>query len=139
MTTSAGTDSCGTACPFCQPARDRIIFETPLVIALWDAFPVNRGHALIVPRRHVPTWFDASAEERVALMAAVDEARELIVARYAPDGFNIGINVGAAAGQTVFHLHVHLIPRFDGDVPDPRGGVRWVIPAKWNYLSKDTK
>ena len=107
--------------------------------ALWDAFPVNRGHALIVPRRHVPTWFDASAEEQVALMAAVDEARDLIVARFAPDGFNIGINVGQAAGQTVFHLHVHLIPRYDGDVPDPRGGVRWVIPARGNYLSKDTK
>jgi diadenosine tetraphosphate (Ap4A) HIT family hydrolase len=112
-----------------------MIFENPLVVALWDAFPVNRGHALIVPRRHVPTWFDASAEERVALMAAFDEARDLIVARFAPDGFNIGINVGGAAGQTVFHLHVHLIPRYDGDVPDPRGGVRWVIPARGNYLA----
>ena len=79
MTTSAGTDSCVTACPFCQPARERIIFEDLLVIALWDAFPVNRGHALIVPRRHVPTWFDASAEERVALMAAVDEARDIAI------------------------------------------------------------
>lgn len=125
----------GTSCPFCQPARGRIIFENPLVLALWDAFPVNRGHALIIPRRHVPIWFDASAEERVALMTAVDEARDLIVSRFAPDGFNIGINVGQAAGQTVFHLHVHLIPRYDGDVPDPRGGVRWVIPAKGNYLS----
>jgi diadenosine tetraphosphate (Ap4A) HIT family hydrolase len=131
-----GSDVLG--CPFCQPARERIIFEKTLVVALWDAFPVNRGHALIIPRRHVPTWFDASAEERVALMAAVDEARDLIVARFAPDGFNIGINVGQAAGQTVFHLHVHLIPRYDGDVTDPRGGVRWVVPAQGNYLTKDT-
>ena len=87
------TTSPVTACPFCHPACEQIIFENPLVIALGDAFPVNRGHALIVPRRHAPTWFDASAEERVALMAAVDEARDLIVSRYAPDGLNIGINV----------------------------------------------
>jgi len=86
MTTSTDTDPCEAGCPFCQPTSESVIFERPLVIALWDAFPVNRGHALIIPRRHVATWFDATDEERAALMAAVDEARELIIARFAPDG-----------------------------------------------------
>jgi len=94
---------------------------------------VSEGHLLIVPRRHVPTWFDASTEERAAITAAIDQGRELLASRHHPDGFNIGINVGEAAGQTVFHLHVHLIPRYSGDVPDPRGGVRHVIPGKGRY------
>src|SRR5512139_1830469 len=126
MTTSA-------ACPFCFPIQDRIAFEDRLTRALWDAFPVSEGHLLIVPRRHVPTWFDASTEERAAITAAIDQGRELLASRHHPDGFNIGINVGEAAGQTVFHLHVHLIPRYSGDVPDPRGGVRHVIPGKGRY------
>ena len=123
-------------CPFCFPAEDRIAFEYRLTRALWDAFPVSEGHLLLVPRRHVPTWFDATAEEKAALTAAIDRGRELIASRHRPDGFNIGINVGKAAGQTVFHLHVHLIPRYDADVPDPRGGVRHVIPAKGNYQAR---
>jgi diadenosine tetraphosphate (Ap4A) HIT family hydrolase/HKD family nuclease len=121
------------ACPFCFPIQDRIAFEDRLTRALWDAFPVSEGHLLIVPRRHVPTWFDASTEERAAITAAIDQGRELLASRHHPDGFNIGINVGEAAGQTVFHLHVHLIPRYGGDVPDPRGGVRHVIPGKGRY------
>ena len=124
-------------CPFCFPAEDRIAFEDRLTRALWDAFPVSEGHLLLVPRRHVPTWFDATAEEKAALTAAIDRGRELIASRHSPDGFNIGINVGKAAGQTVFHLHVHLIPRYAGDVPDPKGGVRHVIPAKGNYLADE--
>ena len=124
------------ACPFCFPIQDRIAFEDRLTRALWDAFPVSEGHLLIVPRRHVPTWFDASTEERAAIAAAIDQGRELLASRHQPDGFNIGINVGEAAGQTVFHLHVHLIPRYSGDVPDPRGGVRHVIPGKGNYLAQ---
>jgi diadenosine tetraphosphate (Ap4A) HIT family hydrolase len=95
-------------CPFCFPAEDRIAFEDRLTRALWDAFPVSEGHLLIVPRRHVPTWFDASQEERVAITRAIDRGRELIEGRHHPDGYNIGVNVGEAAGQTVFHLHVHL-------------------------------
>src|SRR5512143_97536 len=87
----------------------------------------------MLPRRHVPTWFDASTEERAAITAAIDQGRELLASRHHPDGFNIGINVGEAAGQTVFHLHVHLIPRYSGDVADPRGGVRHVIPCKGRY------
>lgn len=122
-------------CPFCEPPGDRIAFEDRLTRALWDAFPVSRGHLLVVPRRHVASWFDATTEERSALLAGLDRGRDLIATRHAPDGYNIGINVGEAAGQTIFHLHVHLIPRYAGDVPDPRGGVRHVIPGTGNYLA----
>jgi diadenosine tetraphosphate (Ap4A) HIT family hydrolase len=121
-------------CPFCFPKAEAIAFEHRLVRALWDAFPVSPGHLLVVPRRHVATWFDATDVERTAILKALDEAKALVDGRERPDGYNIGINVGRAAGQTVFHLHVHLIPRSVGDVDDPRGGVRHVIPDKGNYL-----
>ena len=123
-------------CPFCRPDPSRVFHEDSLVIGLWDSFPVSEGHALIVPRRHVPTWFDASEEERHALIKGIDIAREEILRRHQPDGFNIGINDGAAAGQTVMHLHIHLIPRYKGDIPDPRGGVRHIFPDKADYWSK---
>ena len=120
-------------CPFCEPDTTRVFYRDPLVTGLWDAFPVSAGHALVVPRRHVSAWFDATREEQEALVRAVAAARDAIEASHRPDGFNIGINVGLAAGQTVFHLHVHVIPRYVGDVPNPRGGVRHVIPGKGNY------
>jgi diadenosine tetraphosphate (Ap4A) HIT family hydrolase len=123
-------------CPFCSATADRVAFEGPLVRALWDAFPVSPGHLLVVPKRHVATWFDATEEERTAILKALDDAKALIDGQRGPDGYNIGINVGRAAGQTVFHLHVHLIPRYSGDVEDPRGGVRHVIPGKGNYLDE---
>ena len=106
-----------------------------MVIGIWDGFPVSPGHALLIPKRHVATWFDATGEEQQALLAGVEAARAEIERDHQPDGYNIGINMGAAAGQTVPHLHVHLIPRYAGDVADPRGGVRYVIPLKANYLS----
>ncbi|MCC6995796.1 MAG: HIT family protein [Deltaproteobacteria bacterium] len=118
------------SCPFCDPAAERIFHEDALVRGLWDGFPVAPGHALLVPRRHVADWFDATEAERGALLSALDVARAAITTRHKVDGFNIGVNVGAAAGQTVPHLHVHLIPRCSGDVADPRGGVRWVIPER---------
>lgn len=121
------------ACPFCSPEPDRVIFETDLVRAVWDAFPVNPGHVLLLTRRHVPTWFDATRDEQHALVAALDRARDEILSRHPADAFNIGINVGALAGQTIFHLHVHLIPRVRGDVKVPRGGVRHVVPSRGNY------
>lgn len=120
--------------PFLNPDPERVFYQSPLVIGLWDAFPVSPGHALIVPRRVVATWFEASREEQVAILDGIEAAKVAIEERVRPDGYNIGLNAGAAAGQTVFHLHVHVIPRFEGDVPDPRGGVRHVIPAKANYL-----
>src|SRR5262249_50444401 len=97
---------------------------------------VNPGHLLVVPRRHVPTWFEADASERLAILTALDRARELLDSRHGPGGFNIGVNVGQAAGQTVDHMHVHLIPRYSGDVPDPRGGIGHVSPGRGNYLGE---
>jgi superfamily II DNA or RNA helicase/HKD family nuclease/diadenosine tetraphosphate (Ap4A) HIT family hydrolase len=122
-------------CPFCFPASDRIFYQDHLVIGIWDAFPVNPGHALLITRRHIRDWFEASNEERIALTRAVEVARFAIAGSFKADGYNIGINVGEAAGQTVFHLHLHVIPRVRGDVEDPRGGVRHVIPRSANYLA----
>jgi diadenosine tetraphosphate (Ap4A) HIT family hydrolase len=112
-----------------------MFLQSELVFGLWDAFPVAPGHALLVTRRHVATWFDASTSERQALSEAIEHARSAILRKNTPDGFNVGINVGEAAGQTIHHLHVHVIPRHRGDVFDPRGGVRHVIPSRANYLA----
>lgn len=106
------------------------------LLALWDAYPVSPGHALIIPRRHIATWFDATDAERAALAAATEQVKAEIEKLHRPDGYNIGINVGEAAGQTVFHLHVHVIPRYRGDVALPRGGVRHVIPGRGDYDPK---
>lgn len=123
----------GERCPFCELEKGRVFWEGELAFGLWDGYPVNPGHALIIPRRHVASWFEATDEEKGALMAGVEKAKAVIEETLRPDGYNIGVNVGAAAGQTVFHLHVHLIPRYQGDVPNPRGGVRNVIHARGNY------
>ncbi|MGB5160979.1 MAG: DEAD/DEAH box helicase family protein, partial [Thermoanaerobaculia bacterium] len=125
-----------TPCPFCTPDGQRIFHAGSLILGIWDAFPVNPGHALLIPKRHVASWFDASDEEKLELIAGIEIARQKILEQNQPDGFNIGVNIGTAAGQTVHHLHLHVIPRFAGDVEDPRGGVRWVVPAKGNYLAK---
>lgn len=123
-----------TPCPFCHPDPQRLRREHPLALALRDAFPASPGHTLFVPRRHVVRLSDTTPEERVALFALLDEVRaELLASANPPDGFNIGVNEGEAAGQTVPHLHVHLIPRYGGDVPDPTGGVRALIPHRQNY------
>jgi diadenosine tetraphosphate (Ap4A) HIT family hydrolase len=123
------------ACPFCSVSPDRLFHRGDTILGLWDGFPVSPGHALLVPRRHVATWFEASADERAELVAGIDRAREAIAQRHRPAGFNVGMNLGEAAGQTVAHLHVHVIPRYPGDVDDPRGGIRWVVPGKARYWS----
>ena len=125
-------------CPFCSPDAGRVFYRDSLVTGLWDGFPVTPGHALLMPIRHVPSWFEASNEERMALMRGIDAARLAIESGFGADGYNIGINNGEAAGQTVPHLHVHVIPRRRGDMPDPRGGVRYVIPEKANYEIRDS-
>ncbi len=122
-------------CPFCTIDIARVLRQSALAVALNDAFPVSPGHCLIVLRRHVASWFEASTDERLEMIQLLDEARADIQKIRKPTGFNIGINDGAAAGQTVPHLHVHLIPRYAGDSPDPRGGIRWVLPARANYWS----
>ena len=121
-------------CPFCTIESSRVFYTGVSVFAIWDQYPVSPGHALLIPRRHIASWFDATQEEQHELLQAVSSVREQILQRFQADGFNIGINDGTAAGQTVRHLHVHLIPRYRGDVPDPAGGVRYVIPEKANYL-----
>src|SRR5262249_46819353 len=120
-------------CPFCDPPPDRVVWTSERVVALWDLYPVSPGHLLILPLRHIETYFDADPLEQEALWKAVGEAKALLDRTHAPHGYNVGFNAGAAAGQTVMHLHLHVIPRYLGDVPDPRGGVRYVIPARANY------
>ncbi|MCB9725547.1 MAG: DUF3427 domain-containing protein [Spirochaetaceae bacterium] len=121
-------------CPFCRPSVDRLFHLGERVLGLWDGFPVSSGHALLIPKRHFSSWFEATLDEQRELVAAVEIARTAIERDHRPDGFNIGVNVGPAAGQTVPHLHVHVIPRYAGDMADPRGGVRGVIPKMQNYL-----
>ena len=102
-------------------------------VVVRDAFPVTPGHSLVIPTRHVASFFETEAVERAAMFSLLDGARTQLQAELRPDGFNIGINDGSAAGQTIGHLHIHLIPRYDGDISDPRGGVRWVVPDKARY------
>ena len=123
----------GVDCPFCRIAATRIVAEGVAALAFWDGHPLNPGHVLIAPRRHVASWFGANAAERDEILRLADEARRIVLATHAPDSFNLGINDGPAAGQTIPHLHLHLIPRYRGDVADPRGGVRWIIPERAAY------
>jgi superfamily II DNA or RNA helicase/diadenosine tetraphosphate (Ap4A) HIT family hydrolase/SOS-response transcriptional repressor LexA len=121
--------------PFLKVPESEWVASNALAFAIRDRYPVSTGHTLVIPRRLVATWFEATPEEQRALFELVDVVkRGLEESTARPDGYNIGINVGAAAGQTVFHLHVHVIPRYRGDMADPRGGVRHVIPSKGNYL-----
>ena len=121
-------------CPFCEIPQDRVIATNDLAVAIRDGFPVTEGHTLIIPRRHLADYFDLEHAERDAIEALARSCRaELMETDASIDGFNIGANAGASAGQTIFHVHVHLIPRRTGDVEKPRGGVRGVIPDKQNY------
>lgn len=119
-------------CIFCEPKRE-ILAQNTHVIAVFDSFPVSPGHALILPRRHVVTIWDLEPEEYSDCFTLVRHARSAIESRFSPDGFNVGANCGEAAGQSVWHAHIHVIPRYKGDTPNPRGGVRHVIPLKGNY------
>ena len=126
-----------TDCPLCSQ-RDNVIengkkVENELAYVLEDSNPVNPGHCLIVPRRHVAEFFDATAEEKMAIFELIDEMKAIIDKKYSPDGYNIGVNIGKFAGQSVPHIHIHMMPRYQGDVENPRGGVRGVIPQKQKY------
>ncbi len=114
-------------CVFCAPDR-RILAENPLAQAFYDINPVSPGHALIVPKHHARTIFDLDPAWYAACFDLVREVREILALEYAPDGFNIGVNCEQAGGQSVWHAHIHVIPRYKGDVEDPLGGVRNVIP-----------
>ena len=122
-----------SSCPFCQIDASRILLTNELAMAIHDGYPVSPGHSLIIPKRHVASIFETTPAEQAALWELVVKMRECLLEEHHPAGFNIGINDGVAAGQTVLHLHIHLIPRYSGDQCDPRGGVRWIFPEKANY------
>jgi diadenosine tetraphosphate (Ap4A) HIT family hydrolase len=124
-----------TSCAFCTLPTEQILGENEHAMWILDAHPVSPGHSLIVPKRHVESFFETAPAEREAILSLLDRAREHVSRKHAPSGYNIGINEGSAAGQTMLHLHVHLIPRFAGDSEAPKGGVRWVIPEKADYSS----
>ena len=134
--TTATTISADKPCPFCTLPAGRVVQENGFAVLIMDGYPVSPGHSLIIPKRHVGSFFETTPPERAALLALLDKTKELVEETHKPAGYNIGINDGAAAGQTVPHLHIHLIPRYSGDQDDPRGGVRWVIPDKANYWSQ---
>jgi diadenosine tetraphosphate (Ap4A) HIT family hydrolase len=129
-------------CPLCADKdcthKDMIIedgraIENELAYVLTDSNPVSLGHCLIIPRRHVAEFFEATKEEKIALFDLIDEMKRIIDKRHHPDGYNIGVNIGKAAGQSVPHIHIHMMPRYVGDIENPRGGVRGVIPSKQKY------
>ena len=124
-----------TPCPFCHLGSDRIRHENDHVWVIRDGFPITAGHTLLIPKRHIASVFDLSEAEFVALRAALQWAKADIEQTFTPTAYNLGINDGSDAGQTVMHLHVHLIPRYHGDCPDPRGGIRWIMPDKAKYWS----
>jgi len=120
-------------CPFCNPSGEDTVIFNDLAYARWDIYPVSKGHMLISPFRHTASWFDTTDEEKKAIFDLVEKSKAILDQKSSPDGYNIGMNIGKTAGQTIFHLHVHLMPRYEGDVHDPTGGVRHVIPEKGNY------
>jgi len=119
-------------CPFCESTQPPV-FANEQGYVMPDKHPVGPGHMLIIPHRHTASYFDLEPAERDGLFDLVDKARALLDTQHRPDGYNIGVNVGEVAGQTVMHVHIHLIPRFAGDTPHPRGGVRGVIPDRQSY------
>ncbi|WP_300729829.1 bifunctional class I SAM-dependent methyltransferase/HIT family protein [uncultured Bacteroides sp.] len=128
-----------TACPFCNLSPQiELLCESATCVSFLDGYPVSPGHALIIPKRHVANYFDLTQKETQAMQLMLKHVKQLLDERYHPDGYNIGVNVNEAAGQSVFHVHMHLIPRYVGDVEEPKGGVRGVIPGKQKY-STDSK
>nr|WP_270941212.1 HIT family protein [Romboutsia lituseburensis] len=119
------------SCIFCE--MNNYILENEVAYAIFDKFPVNEGHMLFIPKRHVKDFFDLTRNERESIFELVDEGKKLLDEKYSPDGYNVGINCGEVSGQTVMHVHVHLIPRYMGDTSCPKGGVRGVIPDKMKY------
>lgn len=121
------------SCIFCSREELNIIAENELCFAIYDKYPVNLGHVLIIPKRHYKSFFDATIEEVTAIYELIHKCKEILDKKYKPTGYNIGININESAGQTIMHLHVHLIPRYDNDVEDPRGGIRNLKPQLVPY------
>lgn len=123
-------------CMFCGLTETDILVENEMALAFFDRFPVNEGHVLIIPKRHLVSLFDATLEEVISIWKLLEEVTEELNKRFHPDGYNVGVNVGAAAGQTVFHMHIHVIPRYHGDVQDPRGGIRKIKKSLVPYAGE---
>ena len=131
---TADSDRRPEDCIFCAPRAERdLLAGNGLAIAFPAGYPVSPGHALIVPRRHEPEFFSLTPDEQAAMVALVNPVRAVLTDRYQPDAFNLGVNAGKAAGQTIAHAHLHVIPRYTGDAAEPRGGVRWVLPETARY------
>lgn len=124
-------------CPFCEIEKridkSRIIYQDSTWIAILDNYPVSEGHTLLIPKRHCKSYFDLNFIELESVGVTIGIVKRLLDTKYKPDGYNIGINCGEAAGQTVMHCHIHIIPRYNGDCENPRGGVRGVIPSRMDY------
>ena len=124
-------------CFFCRmlinDTKNEILAQNDLAVIIRDTQPVSKGHSLVIPRRHVSSFFDTTPEERTALMELLDQTKKDLDRKFSPDDYNVGINDGPLAGQSIPHLHMHLIPRYKGDKDDPRGGVRWILPEHAKY------
>lgn len=122
-------------CIFCDIVKNKnnIIAENDLAVAFYDSFPVSDGHALVIPKRHVETYFDLNEAEIAAIFELSQEIKRVIDDKFHPTGYNVGFNVGRDGGQTVMHCHLHIIPRYLGDIENPRGGIRNIIKSKTKY------
>ena len=132
----SGNANARTDCPFCL-GHTEVCASNEHAIAIRDGFPVSPGHTLVIPKQHAASLFDLPLDVQESIWKLVAVVRDRLMAEFHPDGFNVGLNDGRAAGQTIMHAHVHVIPRFNGDLADPRGGVRWVIPGKAAYWKKE--
>ena len=119
-------------CLFCKDPRG-VSIQHELAYSARDSYPASPGHTVVIPRRHVSSFFDLTPEEVAACMGLIKEEKIRIDEEFNPDGYNVGVNVGPAAGQSIFHVHIHIIPRYKGDVENPQGGIRHVIPKKAYY------
>lgn len=123
-------------CEFCEFYKEgKFDFENELAFSFWDEYPVSKGHIIFMTKRHIKDFFETTKEERIAIFELIEKVKNIIDKKYKPTGYNIGMNCGISAGQTVMHIHIHLIPRYDGDVENPRGGIRAVIPGKKDYCN----
>ena len=120
--------------PFCRSRN--IVIENDLAYADYDTYPASPGHALVITKRHVAEYFQATPDEKAAIWSLVDQMKPILDEEYSPDAYNVGVNIGKTAGQSVPHIHIHIIPRYKGDVENPLGGVRGVIPHKQKYVRK---
>lgn len=121
-------------CVFCGGIeKDRVLFETRKWIAMYDKYPVSKGHVLLIPKEHYETFFDLPEQLTNSIQYWIKRIKNILDDKYHPSGYNIGVNCGKSAGQTVMHCHIHIIPRYDGDVEDPRGGVRGCVPSRMSY------